>query len=271
VIKQILTVAATALIMHSAQADVIVVQQQGLSFNPQEVTVEPGDTIRWVHNNGSHDVVHGLPCNAWEGSGYESPMFERMLLNSSNSVAEWVVPDAVYGEIPYFCSIGSHCAAGMTGLIKVVPPEDAVIHDVAQEGIVYIPEDITVSPGDIVRWTWGGGGHTVSSGSIDACTMDDLYFNLKLDPDHREVLWVVPEDMPQEIEYICDYHCFINHIGRIRRAPTPGDLDQDGSVNGADLTLLLGCWGTPCGDVNGDGSTDGSDLSVLLGNWTVGP
>jgi len=48
----------------------------------------------------------------------------------------------------------------------------------------------------------------------------------------------------------------------------PGDLNQDGVVNGADLALLLGAWGTPNADINGDGTTDGSDLALLLGNWT---
>lgn len=47
------------------------------------------------------------------------------------------------------------------------------------------------------------------------------------------------------------------------------DLNDDGTVDGADLGLLLGNWGTPClGDLNGDFTVDGADLGVLLGNWT---
>lgn len=48
---------------------------------------------------------------------------------------------------------------------------------------------------------------------------------------------------------------------------TPGDLNNDGVVNGVDLGQLLNAWGTAGGDVNGDGTTNGADLSVLLGNW----
>ena len=51
--------------------------------------------------------------------------------------------------------------------------------------------------------------------------------------------------------------------------PLIGDLDGNGSVNGADMGILLGAWGTLAYDLNGDGGpVGGSDLGVLLGNWT---
>jgi len=47
-----------------------------------------------------------------------------------------------------------------------------------------------------------------------------------------------------------------------------GDLNGDGTVNGADLALLLGNWGNAgVGDLNGDGTVNGADLALLLGNW----
>lgn len=47
------------------------------------------------------------------------------------------------------------------------------------------------------------------------------------------------------------------------------DLDGDGFVNGADLTMLLGGWGNCCtGDIDKSGSVDGADLTMLLGCWT---
>ena len=52
-----------------------------------------------------------------------------------------------------------------------------------------------------------------------------------------------------------------------------GDLNQDGIVDGADLTMLLGAWGV-CGtqycvaDINEDGIIDGTDLTILLGSWS---
>lgn len=56
----------------------------------------------------------------------------------------------------------------------------------------------------------------------------------------------------------------------------PADLNLDGTVDAADLAILLGGWGpcaacptTPCAtDLNQDCSTDAQDLAVLLGAWT---
>ncbi|MFO0874107.1 MAG: hypothetical protein U0575_09070 [Phycisphaerales bacterium] len=51
-------------------------------------------------------------------------------------------------------------------------------------------------------------------------------------------------------------------------SPLSPDLNGDGVVNGADLGIMLGAWGTSGGDLNGDGTTDGGDLGLLLGAWT---
>lgn len=50
-----------------------------------------------------------------------------------------------------------------------------------------------------------------------------------------------------------------------------GDLNNDGIVDGADLAILLGAWGSadPIADLSGDGEVGGADLSILLGNWTA--
>ena len=42
----------------------------------------------------------------------------------------------------------------------------------------------------------------------------------------------------------------------------------DGTVDGADLAVLLGAWGTAGrADINRDGVTDGQDLAILFGSW----
>ncbi|MBL9119268.1 MAG: hypothetical protein JNL80_05055 [Phycisphaerae bacterium] len=46
----------------------------------------------------------------------------------------------------------------------------------------------------------------------------------------------------------------------------PADLNDDGTVNGADLAILLGAWATTGpGDLTGNGVVDAADLAVLLG------
>jgi hypothetical protein len=50
--------------------------------------------------------------------------------------------------------------------------------------------------------------------------------------------------------------------------PCPADLDGNGAVDAADLSNLLGAWGTAgAGDIDGSGSVDAADLSVLLAAW----
>jgi len=48
------------------------------------------------------------------------------------------------------------------------------------------------------------------------------------------------------------------------------DIDRNGTVDGTDLTLLLGSWNGSDGpaDINCDGIVDGTDLTLLLGSWS---
>lgn len=45
------------------------------------------------------------------------------------------------------------------------------------------------------------------------------------------------------------------------------DLDGSGSVDGADLSLLISDWGGPLGDLDGDGQTGGPDLALMIASW----
>ncbi|HMN96736.1 MAG TPA: hypothetical protein PKC43_05490 [Phycisphaerales bacterium] len=60
-----------------------------------------------------------------------------------------------------------------------------------------------------------------------------------------------------------------NSIAIWRPAPgDPADLDGNGTVDGADLGLLLAAWGTGGpGDLDGNGIVDGADLGLLLAAW----
>jgi len=48
-----------------------------------------------------------------------------------------------------------------------------------------------------------------------------------------------------------------------------GDLNDDGVVNGGDLSIVLGNWNTDAtlADLNFDGTVNGQDLAIVLGNW----
>ncbi|MDZ4756069.1 MAG: S8 family serine peptidase [Phycisphaerae bacterium] len=53
--------------------------------------------------------------------------------------------------------------------------------------------------------------------------------------------------------------------------PKPGDVNFDGSVGAADLSILLGAWGKCAGsclaDLDFDGMVGSADLAILLGAW----
>lgn len=50
--------------------------------------------------------------------------------------------------------------------------------------------------------------------------------------------------------------------------PCPADLNDDGTVDGIDLGMLLASWGgSGAADLNADGSVDGIDLGLLLADW----
>jgi choice-of-anchor B domain-containing protein len=48
-----------------------------------------------------------------------------------------------------------------------------------------------------------------------------------------------------------------------------GDINGDGTVNGSDLSILLGSWGSnnPAADLDRDGVVGGADLATLMSNW----
>lgn len=60
--------------------------------------------------------------------------------------------------------------------------------------------------------------------------------------------------------------------GPVCPAFCPADLNRDGAVDGFDLGLLLGNWGSfGTGDLDLSGQVDGLDLGLLLGSWGACP
>jgi len=51
----------------------------------------------------------------------------------------------------------------------------------------------------------------------------------------------------------------------------PEDLNDDGVVNGQDLSIVLSNWGgSGLGDLDGNGRVEGADLTLVLAAWTGG-
>lgn len=64
---------------------------------------------------------------------------------------------------------------------------------------------------------------------------------------------------------------FYVDLASFEAIPCSSDLNGDDFVNGVDLALLLGAWGSCIGccpaDFDGSGGVNGFDLAVLLAAW----
>ena len=106
------------------------------------------------------------------------------------------------------------------------------------------------------------------------CGLNGL-FNAPLNAGNPLFEYVVPEDGPDIIPFLCLPHCGVM-VGTIEVVRTkPGecmsDLDGNGEVDFNDLLDLLAAWG-PCGipcptDLTGSNDVGFQDLLVMLANW----
>lgn len=87
----------------------------GRTFDPKNVTVKVGDTVKWVWMSSNHNVVSGT---AAADDKFCSPM------DMNCATAPLSIAGATYshkftaaGTFPYFCK--PHLAAGMTGSVTV--------------------------------------------------------------------------------------------------------------------------------------------------------
>ncbi|MGE5316681.1 MAG: T9SS type A sorting domain-containing protein [Chloroflexota bacterium] len=86
-----------------AQATVVVITQEDLTFSPSSTTVQVGDTVRWVWTSGSHTTTStSVPAGA---ATWNSP------LTSAVTQFEYIV--TVEGTYNYVCT--PHASLGMTG------------------------------------------------------------------------------------------------------------------------------------------------------------
>src|SRR5262249_53787925 len=88
----------------------------GFTFAPSSLTIQAGDTVRWVWSSGGHSVGSGSNGNADgrfcspSNTGWANPP-----LAGSGATYEHTFPQA--GTFPYYCSV--HFSIGMTGTIMV--------------------------------------------------------------------------------------------------------------------------------------------------------
>ena len=99
-------------------------------------------------------------------------------------------------------------------LVALTAPTFADTYVVEAHSMTFVPDVITVQPGDVIRWEYVTGyPHDVTSGL--KCSHDGYLFLDIPDFSGGFVEWTVPEDAPAEIPYFCDLHCGMGMTGMI--------------------------------------------------------
>lgn len=94
-----------------AAADTAVIDQISMTWAPDEITINLGDTVEWHWSSLSHTVTNGTgAADPDAGTLFDAP------LNGSSPVFSFTF--TATGDYPYFCR--PHEPMGMTGIIHVV-------------------------------------------------------------------------------------------------------------------------------------------------------
>jgi plastocyanin len=101
--RAILALAVLAMAGSAARADDVVVRVENFTFNPAEITVRPGTTVRWLNGD---DIPHSIVA---AGASFHSKPFD------TDETYATTLTQA--GEINYLCGLHPH----MKGKIIVKP------------------------------------------------------------------------------------------------------------------------------------------------------
>ncbi|MBD2773160.1 plastocyanin [Iningainema tapete] len=116
-------VSSFALITPSAAAETYTVKlgtdKGALAFEPNKLTVHPGDTIKWVNNKvPPHNVVFDPAKNPTKSSDFAKSLSnKKLMMNPKQSVETTFPEDTPPGEYSFYCE--PHRGAGMVGKVIV--------------------------------------------------------------------------------------------------------------------------------------------------------
>ncbi len=202
-------------------------------YNPSTLTIDAGDTVKWINNGGFHDVV--------VTSG---PVSYQLPACSGPCTIGEIVFD-VPGTYDYICSIGSHASNGMVGTIvvqQVVNPTASVqiIHNSASPTVdVYVDGELAVEDFE----------YRTATPVLDLPTD----FTVGIAPADGEVIAEFPFSLMDSGTYV------VVATGLLGDETTPFSLAAAGTTNGATdgnvgLNVYHGSTDAPAVDVIADGA-----------------
>jgi len=116
-------------------------------YTPSSLTINQGDTIKWINDGGYHDV--NADVNSQTSMSFNNPVSFQSSATSSIGAVIYTYIFTVPGTYNYDCSIGNHAANGMVGSIVVNSASNSIY-------------DIVSNSND----------HTTLKTAIDACALD---------------------------------------------------------------------------------------------------
>lgn len=118
-----------------AQGATFSVTMRNFQFSPANLTINVGDTVTWIDQQGMHDTVSGVsgvPSGVWRSPLMQPPQTFSFTFNSP-------------GTFPYYCT--PHWPLGMSGSIQVIaansPPNVSIISPPSGANFS-APADITI-------------------------------------------------------------------------------------------------------------------------------
>ena len=88
-------------------------------YTPSSLTVNVGDSVKWINDVGTHDVNGDL--NSITGQLFNNPVIFGSPITSTVGAVIFAYKFTVPGTYNYDCSVGAHAQAGMVGSIIVNP------------------------------------------------------------------------------------------------------------------------------------------------------
>ncbi len=284
--QRLVMILCSAALCAVAVAETHVVEAYTTWFSPSEITVVPGDTIRWEYVSGyPHSVTSGMECTSNEI--FDAP------LSGDNPVFEWIVPEDPPASIPYFCM--PHCDIGMTGQVNVsIPAGPSVLsfgaHELDSNGSGWV-KIMWQSDASIIGYQFDLLGASVTG--VDSGLTEKYQWIV----DHNGTLVLAyafgtpaipPQDNAAHLltlaiesagpELSLDGAIFVGADGDplkvdatdvLELGGCDADVNGDGLADVTDLLAVIAAWGGAGGaeDVNGDGTVDVSDLLAIISAW----
>ncbi|MEL6987161.1 MAG: plastocyanin/azurin family copper-binding protein [Bacteroidota bacterium] len=138
--KKSLLIITLCLIIQIANTQTLhIIEAGNFFYNPSSLTIEIGDTVRWVNVGGFHNV--NAETNTITGENFNNPESFGSDPTSNSELLTRVF--TVAGTYNYDCSVGTHAESGMVGSLTVednsTSTDDVFRNKFSSFAIQYLP------------------------------------------------------------------------------------------------------------------------------------